>query len=187
MSQKAQLSGSFETPSRRTPVGGHLRWRLAGYALGVLAAACLGLLGYALALKLSGRPLNINGDAPEAAAAPKNLQRPLVSADDLADKSGIRLVYVALTGGGGLIDVRYQVVDPSKAAAVHDQANPPTLVDQSSGVVVDQLLMGHSHSGTFTAGQVYYLIFENPGNLVQTGSTVSVLLGDAEVDGVVVK
>ncbi len=158
--------------------------RLAGYALGILLAAGLGVLGYVAALYLSGD----SARQPQAAAdIPAAYQRPLVTADGLMEKSGISLIYVAVTGGGGLIDLRYRVVDPSKAAALHDQATPPTIIDQSSGLVVDQLLMGHTHTGAFNAGQVYYLIFENPGNLLQKGSKVSVLLGDAEVDDVLVK
>jgi hypothetical protein len=83
--------------------------------------------------------------------------------------------------------LRFQVVDPDKAAALHDEKTPPALIDETTGVLVDQLLMGHSHTDSFRAGQTYYLIFENPGNLVQSGSKVSVLLGNAEVDHVDVR
>ena len=55
------------------------------------------------------------------------------------------------------------------------------MVDEESGAVVDDLLMGHSHKGRMLAGQTYYLIFINPGNLVQRGDRVTVLLGDSRV------
>jgi len=152
------------------------RVRLAGYAVGgVVVAVGLATLGLWLASAMTG------GNDSVAAAT---WQRPVVSDSGLVDQSGVRITQVAVTGGGGLIDVRFRVVDPEKADAIHDEATPPALVDAETGVVVDQLLMGHKHSDPFQAGQTYYLIFENPLNLVQHGSKVSVLLGDAQVDGV---
>ena len=114
-------------------------------------------------------------------------QRPLVSAEGLADRIGVRIVYVAVSGGGGLIDLRFQVVDPDKAAALHDTATPPVVIDETNGIVIHDLLMGHYHTGPLNPGQVYYLIFDNAGNLVQRGDKVSVLLGNAEVDHVTVQ
>jgi len=150
----------------------------------------LAALGFWLTTVVRGNPAAAATSAPDEAATalvPLALQRPIVTEEELVEKSGVTIVYVAVTGGGGLIDLRFKVVDPDKADAVHDENNPPTIVDEATGLVVNQLLMGHSHTGTFTAGQTYYLIFENPGNIVQSGGTVSVLLGNAEVDHVIVK
>jgi hypothetical protein len=103
-----------------------------------------------------------------AAPTTAQWQRPVVSAAG-CHRSGVRLVYAAVTGGN-FVELRYQVVDPDKAVVIHDDTKPPVIVDDATGVVVDQLLMGHSHTGSFNAGQTYYLIFENPGNLVQRGT-----------------
>jgi hypothetical protein len=110
--------------------------------------------------------------------------RPSVPAGDLADRLGVRITHVALTGGGGLVDLRFRVVDPDRAAGLHDPATPPAVIDEVSGVVVDALLMSHAHSGPYNAGETYYLVFENPGNLVHRGDTVTVLLGDVQVEHV---
>ena len=127
--------------------------------------------------------------APEAVApnVPPQWQRTPVTAKGLEQKIGVKIVQVAVTGEGGLLDVRFQVVDPNLAAAIHDQSNPPALVDETTGVVANSLLMGHSHSSPFNVGVTYYLIFENPGNLISRGDTVSVLLGDAQVEHVQVQ
>jgi hypothetical protein len=111
----------------------------------------------------------------------------VVTADQLVNTVGVEIVHVAVTGGGGLIDLRFRVVDPDLAGAVHDEATPPAILDQSTGLVVNSLLMGHAHTSEYQAGLTYYLIFENPGNLIQRGSVVSVLLGNAQVNDVVVK
>jgi hypothetical protein len=105
----------------------------------------------------------------------------------LAERSGVRLIRVAVTGGGGLLDLRYQVVDPSKAAAVHEAETPPAIIDERTGLVLNRLLMGHAHHGQLKPAVSYYLIFENTGNWVRRGSEVTVLLGDAQVEHVVVK
>jgi hypothetical protein len=122
-----------------------------------------------------------------ATNVPASWARPAVDADGLADRSGVTLTRVAITGGGGLVDLRFRVVDPNKADALHDTSKPPALVDEASGLVVKNLLMDHAHTGPFKAGVTYYLVFENPGNWLHSGSKVTVLLGDAQVEHVVVR
>ena len=114
-------------------------------------------------------------------------QRPVGSAVDLASRVGVRITQVAVTGGGGLLDLRVLVLDAERASALHDQSTPPAVVDEATGVVASDLLMGHAHSDPFQAGLTYYFVFENPGNVIQRGGTVSVLLGDAEVDHIQVR
>ena len=166
------------------------RVRLAGYVVGVLLMVAIAALGFWITTTVRGTPVIVATSAPAiepTVVVPLALQRPVVTEDGLVEAIGVKIVYVAVTGDGGLIDLRFQVIDPEKANAIHDEDNPPTLVDEATGLVVNSLLMGHAHSGLYTAGQTYYLIFENPGNIVQSGNQVSVLLGNAEVDHVVVK
>jgi len=118
---------------------------------------------------------------------PPEWRRPAVSAAGLAERSGVRLVRVAVTAGGGLLDLRYQVVDPSKAVTVHEAKTPPAIIDERTGLVLNRLLMGHAHQGQLKPAVSYYLVFENTGNWVHRGSEITVLLGDAEVEHVVVK
>ena len=128
-----------------------------------------------------------SGDTKAADVVPLALERPVVSPGGLAERSGVRITHVAVTGGGGLIDLRYQVFDPDKANALHDKRTPPVLVEEQTGLVVHQLLMDHAHHGEHKVGVKYYLVFNNPGNLVRRGSMVTVLLGNAEVQHVVVR
>ncbi|WP_248958800.1 hypothetical protein [Sphaerisporangium perillae] len=146
----------------------------------------LGLLAVLLAVGLVGSLLwSPSGPASTAPAQAKPvLDRPVVAADELPNRAGIRLVRVSVSGAGGLVDLRYQVLDPDKAQAVHEAATPPVLIDEASGVVVKDLYMGHAHTGTYKPAVTYYLVFENPGNWVRRGSEVTVLLGDAQVEHV---
>jgi hypothetical protein len=143
--------------------------------LAALAGAGLVVAGYVLVSQLAG------GHRDSVSAGQKETETipPLVTAAGLAQRNGIRISQLAVTGAGGLVDLRYQVLDPDKAASVHTAR--PELVDERTGVVVDQLLMGHSHKGVMHAGQTYYLLFENPGDLVRRGSEVTVALGGLRV------
>jgi hypothetical protein len=104
-----------------------------------------------------------------------------VTAAGLAERSGVRVAQLAVSGAGGLVDLRYQVVDADKANGLHDPATPPLLIEERSGLLVNELLMGHEHKGRMKAGQSYYLIFVNPGNLVRRGTRMTVQLGDARL------
>ena len=158
------------------------RVRTAGFLAGVLIAAGIWTLALWLPQHSSAGPR-----AGPRAASPPAWQRPAVSASGLAERSGVRLIRVAVTGGGGLLDLRYQVIDPNKAAAVHEARTPPAIIDEHTGLVLNRLLMGHAHHGQLKAAVSYYLIFENTGNWVRRGSEVTVLLGNAQVEHVVVK
>jgi hypothetical protein len=110
-----------------------------------------------------------------------------VSAGGLIERTGVRVVRVAASGGGGLLDLRYQVVDPGTAAAVHDADTPPALVDERTGLVLGRLLMGHMPHARPKPGVSYYLVFMDPGHLVRRGDRVSVVLGPARLEHVLVR
>ena len=170
--------GTGSAPARRGRFRPPGRVRIAGFLAGVLIAAGIGTLALWLPQRSSGQP---------SVAPPPEWRRPAVSAAGLAERSGVRLVRVAVTGGGGLLDLRYQVVDPNKALTVHEAKTPPAIIDERTGLVLNRLLMGHAHQGQLKPAVSYYLVFENTGNWVHRGSEITVLLGDAQVEHVVVK
>lgn len=158
-----------------------LGFRVLGLVTGaVLAAAVIGVL-----LWLTRGPAEPAGAAADGQVAVA-WGRPAVGADELVRRSGVRITQVTVSGGGGLVDLRYQVVDPDAANALHDPRTPPAVIDEESGLVVHDLLMNHAHSGAFKAGITYYLVFTNPNNWIHQGSVVTVLLGDAQVEHVIV-
>ena len=156
------------------------RARLAGSLAGVLVAMVIAGLVLWLSHAFGGGPKRTADNVPVS------WQRPVVTADDLAQQSGVKITQVAVTGDGGLVDLRFKVVDPERANALHDPATPPAVVDEESGLVVHELFMNHSHTGPYKPGVTYYLVFDNPGNWVHHGSRVSVMLGNAQVEHVLV-
>lgn len=155
------------------------RWRSRARmrVLGLLLGAALALTGLA-----AYRLVHDSGQAAPAPAAVKPVwTRQIVAAGDLPATLGIRLTQVAVTGGGGLIDLRFQVVDAELASAIHDPNTPPAVVLEPSGLFLDQLLMGHEHSGAYHPAETYYLLFLNSGGWVHAGDRVTVLLGGVQV------
>lgn len=154
--------------------------RVLGYVAGVAVVAGIAVLAM--------WPLTSSETVPSS-AEPVQAEwlRPVVSELGLIEKTGVRVVRVATAGGGGLLDLRFQVLDPDKAAAIHDLETPPAILDETTGLLVHELYMGHSHTARFKTAVTYYLVFENPGDLVRRGSVVSVLLGDAQIEHIVVE
>jgi hypothetical protein len=149
--------------------------------LGLITGAVCALVVFGLAAWIWS---TLQSDAPESAdpaIVPRQSNRPVVSEAGLLERTGVKIVQVAVTGDGGLLDLRFQVLDPDKAAALHDLATPPAIVGQATGIVAKDLFMGHSHSGSYKVAVTYYMVFVNPGNLIHRGDRVSVLLGDAQV------
>jgi hypothetical protein len=144
----------------------------------LLVVRVLGAFTGAAALAVA--VLAIHAGQSSSTPGPRALPE-VVSPAGLLERSGVRVVRVAASGGGGLLDLRFQVVDPDRAATVHDADTPPALVDEGTGGVIASLFMGHSHHGRLKPGVTYYLVFENPGNLVRRGALVSVVLGPARL------
>jgi hypothetical protein len=184
---QATLEPTPEAPSDPDSGISALRRWLARHVrlVGWLAGAVAVVLAAALALWLA-HPSGSGAQAPEA-KVPPNWIRPAVSAEGLAQTTGVKIRFVAESGGGGLLDLRFTVLDPDKAHTIHDAKTPPAIIDERSGIVLDRLFMGHSHTGPFKPAVTYYLVFENTGNWVHRGSKVTVLLGNAQVEHVVVQ
>jgi hypothetical protein len=99
---------------------------------------------------------------------------------------GIRFTNVVLTGSDGIIELRYRVLDGSKAAAVHDPKTLPYIV--IDGKKLDTPAMaGHGHSkDSPDAGRAGYLLLSNTQHAAQPGDEVAVHMGDLHLDHVVV-
>lgn len=179
------MTVTASTPTPADPGPRQRRWvsrraRLLASVAGVVVA----ILAAAMALWLWNGTRH--GARPAESNVPTSWRRPVVTADGLVQRSGVKVTQIAVTGDGGLVDVRYRVVDPERASTLHDPATPPAVVDEDSGLVVHELFMNHAHTGPYEAGVTYYLVFNNPGNWVQHGSKVTVMLGDAQVEHVLV-
>ena len=95
---------------------------------------------------------------------------------------GIRFTGVDITAGGGMIQVRYQVLDSNKTEAIHGPELAPYVVDSHGAKYADPGMAGHSHVGKAqAAGRTDYILLANAMGGVKPGSTVTIKVGELEL------
>ncbi|TKJ30223.1 MAG: hypothetical protein CEE40_05525 [Chloroflexi bacterium B3_Chlor] len=110
-------------------------------------------------------------------------QTPVQSASSAAaveERFGIRVTLLGVTADGGLIDLRFQVVDADKAATMLEPGNLPVLIAEDSGVELK--LSPRSDVAHLEAGRVYYLLYPNAQNAIKPGTKVTVVMGGLRLE-----
>jgi hypothetical protein len=108
------------------------------------------------------------------------------------EKWGLKIIAVRLTAGGYMLDLRYKVTDPEKAAPLLDQKIKPFLVDQETGI---KLYVPNMPKAGFLKHRVdnpdvektYFILFGNSRGLVRHGRLVTVSLGDFRKENLAVE
>jgi hypothetical protein len=112
----------------------------------------------------------------------------LVTADGMAARYGINVAMIGVTAAGGLIDFRYQVVDPDKAnPIVHDLNLFPKLIVEDTGATLAMRSLPHNHKAELQLGGTYFFLLPNAANALHKGSRVTLVIGDARLEHIVVK
>ncbi len=123
------------------------------------------------------------------AAAEHESKHPLpetvISAQTLEEQYGIQMTLVAVTAAGGLVDVRYKVIDPEKAALLateEDGIMPMVYVENG-----DFMLMPDAHMRTqkLIAGRMYFTLIPNAQNIVKRGSSVTIVFDDIALEPII--
>jgi hypothetical protein len=119
---------------------------------------------------------------PQSAAAP---ERPSAGAG-AGSAYGIRLDGLHLSAHGYILDLRYRVLDPDKAAPLLDAKKKVQLIDglrdAKLGVPESPVIGGMrqtSRNRVIYTDRDYFVLFVNPGRAVRSGETL-----DLAVDGV---
>lgn len=108
----------------------------------------------------------------------------VVSQAAFEEKWGIHISHIAVVADGGLIDFRFQVIDPDKASPVMEVETRPHLYVESTGQEVSSLYhIMHNHA--IQAGKSHYLIFNNENGAIRSGTSVSVVLGDMRLEHII--
>lgn len=110
----------------------------------------------------------------------------------IADTLGIEAEGIRLSAAGYMLDFRYRVLDPVKAAPLLDRKIQPYLLDEASGArlaVPDAPKVGQLRATSrnkVIVGRTYYMLFANPGRYLRTGSKVTLVAGDARISSLTV-
>lgn len=110
---------------------------------------------------------------------------------DLEEQWGIQVVSLRQTAHGHLLDFRYRVLDPQKAATLLRRQDKPYLIDEATGnkvPVPNMPKIGALRQSALTpeAGKVYFVMFQNPNGFVKSGSKVTVVIGNFKAEHLVV-
>jgi hypothetical protein len=98
---------------------------------------------------------------------------------------GVRFTGVDVTAGGGMIEIRYQVLDADKVEAVHGGEDAPVLVGPDGHVYSDPGIAGHTHIGRVAnAGSSDVILLANARGAIRAGSVVTIRIGTLELHGV---
>lgn len=121
---------------------------------------------------------------------PKNIDT--AASETLRENWGIEIASLRMSAGGQLLDFRYKVVDPDKAAPLAKAEWKPYLLDQTTGKRLKVPSMPKLGSLRQTAvkltpGLIYYIIFSNRMQEVKSGSKVTIVVGDCRIENLTVQ
>ncbi len=132
-------------------------------------------------------------DKTEGSAPPEPPAAPDYSAlnEQLREQWGIEVVALRLTAGKQMLDFRYRIVDAEKALPITKEEKP-YLVDNATGqklpVPVTPKVGALRSSGQQPVnGRIYFMIFANPSGWVKAGGSVTVVIGETTIEGLVVQ
>jgi hypothetical protein len=104
---------------------------------------------------------------------------------------GIEITSVRLTANDHMIDFRYRVLDADKAKELFVRQNKPRMVHHETGLVLsvpETAKVGPLRNSNMPKeGKIYWMFFGNAGKLVKPGDTVTVTIGEFEVDDIIVE
>jgi hypothetical protein len=157
-------------PAEPTQRGPHRRWVAIALVVVLLGVGFLGVRAW------TDHPADIRDGTT------------LVDEQGLAAEYGINVNLIAVTAAGGLIDFRYQVVDPDKAdQIIHDIDLYPKLIEEGTGATLAVTSLPHNHATELKLGGHYFFLLANANNAITKGSTVTVVIGDVRLEHVVVQ
>jgi len=119
--------------------------------------------------------------APKVATLPTD-----ISAATLEAKYGIKVTRIAVTGGGGLVELRFTVLDAKKAKLLlRDQQSTPRLVAEDSGHVLYAPQQSSWRNVRVQQGAQCFVLFPNVRTAVKSGTRVALAFGALRVEPVV--
>jgi hypothetical protein len=136
--------------------------------------------------------------APAAAMAAERTEiessLPPKQSAKIQKKWGLEVIAIRLSAAGSMVDFRYRVVDPDKAAFMTDRNVKAYLVDQATGRVLEvptTAKIGPLRQTTPyekpEERRIYFMLFGNPGRAIQSGNKVTLAIGDVRIKNLVVQ
>jgi hypothetical protein len=129
----------------------------------------------------------------EEGAGARTVEEPAGAEDraQVEERWGVKILGIRQTANAFLLDFRFRVTDPEKAAPLTDRKAKPYLIDEASGVkleVPNAPKVGSLRArGNPEPSRTYFILFGNSRGLVKKGNKVTVVIGDFEVENLIVE
>lgn len=105
-----------------------------------------------------------------------------LTAEEFEEISGLRVHLILVTAGGGMIDFRMKIVDPSKAQEfLSDPAHLPLLTAADSEVTL-MTPEGLDKDIEWSDGGILFNFYPNDGKAIEPGTPVIVQFGDLRLE-----
>lgn len=104
---------------------------------------------------------------------------------EIEERFGVRILGVNVVARGGLIDLRYRVVDAGKAKSFGHYTETSPLIIADDGNVEVTIMGLHNHR--VETGRTYYILYRNTGNVIKPGEPVTIQIGDLILKNVVAR
>ncbi|MEE9426416.1 MAG: hypothetical protein V3V18_15770 [Methylococcales bacterium] len=110
----------------------------------------------------------------------------------LIEEWGIEAESIKLSAAGYMLDFRYKVLDPIKAAKVVNRKNKPYLLNERSGMTTRVPAPANIGPLRHTGGNLkqntkYFVLFSNPGRSISKGDHVTVVMGQYKLEHISVE
>ena len=143
------------------------------------------------------QPVHHAGHHGGGQAAPPSANLPEMSREELEAYWGIELIDIQRTAANFFLRFRYRVIDAEKATPLLQRkyASNPHLIVEKNGAKLDvpfSRKIGTLRQSVRTANQIkpgknYFALFANPGQYVESGDMVTVVIGDFRAPNIVVR
>ena len=131
----------------------------------------------------SGKRANTASSATNAAIADSSA----ITADQLEQQYGVRLDVLGLLASGGLLELKFQVLDADKAAALFGPTKDMPVLAVEGSTQVLQSASGMKHHFEILDGATYFFLYTNVANAVHEGSQVAFVIDDVRIPHLVVQ
>lgn len=121
------------------------------------------------------------GSGSEARQAARIAAEQERAVNAIADEWGIRFVHVAVLADGGLIELRFQIVNPDRVALMFEDLELiPWIIDEDTGTEIKLNNLPHSHD--IPAGLNEFIIYRNIGGVILPGDLVTLVVGELRLE-----
>ncbi len=113
------------------------------------------------------------------------------SIQNLENEWGIELVRLGLSAAGYMIDFRYKLIDPEKADSLFNRKTKLYLVHQKTSKTIpvyNPAKVGPMRQTAIEpkSGRNYFIMFANPGRLIQPGDKITLIVGDSKIENLTI-